>query len=152
MKACQDMLSLIRHFTNRWRRQYFLILREAHSSTSRSSTVKSVKVGDVVILRDEMTKCAFWRLGIVTELLTGRDDLARATIVKTVNSERTQLLRRSIKHLIPVELNINVETSDDSSVPVTNNDHQDLSSSSGLTQRRAAAISGEKRRQLNCNN
>ena len=88
-----------------------------------------MKVGDVVILHDEMTKRAFWKLGIVTELRV-RDDLARAAIVKTVDSEKTQLLCRSIKHLIPVELNIDVKTSDDSSVPVTNDDHQDLSASS----------------------
>ena len=84
-----------------------------------------MKVGDVVILCDELTKRAFWKFSIVTELLTGRDDLARAAIVKTVNSKRTQLLHRNIKHLI---LNtINVETSDDSSVLVTNDEHQDLS-------------------------
>ena len=74
----------------------------------------------------------------MTELLTGRNDLARAAIVKTVNSGRTQLLRRSIQYFIPVELNINIETSDDtddSSVPANNNEYQDLSSSSRHTQR-----------------
>ena len=73
---------LLRHFTNQWRRQYLLSLREAHPSTSRSYTVKSVEVGDVMILNDELTKHASWRLGIVTELLTGMDNVTKAAIVK----------------------------------------------------------------------
>ena len=126
-----------------------LSLREAHSSTTRSSKVKPVKVGDVVILRDELTKRAFWKLGIVKELLTGKDDIARAAIVRTVSSEKSQLLRRSVKHLIPLELNTNLETSDDTSVTSSDNEHQDFPSNSQLAQRRTAAISGEKRRRLN---
>lgn len=141
--------TLLRNFTNQWRRQYLLSLREAHSSTTRSSKVKPVKVGDVVILRDELTKRAFWKLGIVKELLTGKDDIARAAIVRTVNSERSQLLRRSVKHLIPLELNSNLEASDDTFVTSSDNGHQDFPSNSRLAQRRAVAISGEKRRRLN---
>ena len=76
-----------------------------------------MKVGDVVILRDELTKRVFWRLGVVTELLTGRDGLTRAAIVKTVNSERTQLLRRSVKHLIPVELKSSEASEEGSGTP-----------------------------------
>ena len=113
--------TLLRHFTNQWRRQYLLGLRESHSST-RTSKVKPVKVGDVVILRDELTKRVFWRLGIVTELLTGKDGLTRAAIVRTVNSERTQLLRRSVKHLIPVELKSS-ETSEEGSDAPTETTH-----------------------------
>ena len=76
-----------------------------------------MKVGDVVILRDKLTKRVFWRLGIATELLTGKDGLTRAAIVKTVNSERTQLLRRSVKHLIPVELKSSEASEEGSGTP-----------------------------------
>ena len=144
--------TLLRHFTNQWRRQYLLSLREAHSTASRSSAVKSVEVGDVVILRDELTKRAFWRLGIVTELLTGVDDTTRAAIVKTVNSDRTQFLRRSIKHLIPVELNTNLDAVNDSSVSTTDEEQHGSTSSSTQSRRRAAASRGEKQRRLNTSN
>ncbi|XP_065902557.1 uncharacterized protein [Dysidea avara] len=144
--------TLLRHFTNQWRRQYLLSLREAHSTASRSSAVKSVEVGDVVILRDELTKRALWRLGIVTELLTGVDDTTRAAIVKTVNSDRTQFLRRSIKHLIPVELNTNLDAVNDSSVSTTDEEQHGSTSSSTQSRRRAAAIRGEKQRRLNTSN
>jgi len=93
-----------------------------------------------VILREELTKRAFWRLGVVTELITGNDNITRAVIVKTVNSDRT----RSIKHIIPVELNTIIETDEDSSVKKSNMIF--------LNRRRAAAIREEKHRRLNTNN
>ena len=83
-----------------------------------------MKVEDVVILRNGLTKRVFWRLGIVTEFLMGKDGVTRAAIVKTVNSERTQLLRRSIKHLIPVELK-GTEAFEEGSATPTETAHQD---------------------------
>jgi len=88
--------------SKQWRRQYLLSLREVHSGHHRNSSERPVKLGDVVVLYDELTKRAFWELGIVTELLTGRDGLTRAAIVKTVNCDKTSYLCRSIKHLIPI--------------------------------------------------
>ena len=97
--------------------------------------VKPVEVGDVVIVCVELTKQAFWRLGIVTELLTGMENVTRATIAKTVNSERTQILHHSIKHLVPVELKTNIEPSEDSSATTTEIAHQDSPSSSNHSRR-----------------
>jgi len=76
-------------------------------------TIISGTVSEGVILRDELTKRAFWRLGIVTELITGNDNITRAVIVKIVNSDRTQFLRQSIKYIIPVDI------TEDSSVKAT---------------------------------
>ena len=107
-----------------------------------------------MIVYDEFSKRVLWRLGIVTELLTGSDGITRAAIVKTVNSERTRFLRRSIKHLIPIELSINIvevnsgEHSQETVPSETNN--QSSSSNSVTTNRRAAAVMGERRRRHNC--
>ena len=38
----------------------------------------------------------FWRLGIVTKLLTESDGIPRAAIVNTVNSEHTRFLHHGI--------------------------------------------------------
>ena len=66
---------------------------------------KTVDGGDVVILYDKFSKRAFWRMGIVKELLPGKDGLIRAVIiVKVINSEKPKLLRRSVQHLIPLEV------------------------------------------------
>ena len=62
-----------------------------------------------MIVYDEFWKFVFWRLGIVTKLLTGSDGITRTAIVKTINSEHTRFLRHSIKHLIPIELSVNNE-------------------------------------------
>ena len=48
-------------------------------------------------------KRVFWKLGIVKELLKGRDSKVRAALIKVPNS--TKFLR-SVTHLIPVELKI----------------------------------------------
>ena len=37
----------------------------------------------------------------------GRDDVSTAAVVKTVNSDKPHMLHCSIKHLIPIELNVN---------------------------------------------
>ena len=58
-----------------------------------------------MLLRDDCAKRIFWRLPIVKELLVGRDSQVRAAAVKVGNSSR--LLKRSITHLIPLELSVN---------------------------------------------
>jgi len=44
-------------------------------------------VDNGVVLHDEFTKCVFWRLGIVTELLIGQDGVTRAIVVKIMNCD-----------------------------------------------------------------
>ena len=61
-----------------------------------------ISVGDVIIMKDDLTRRVFWKLGIVKELITGRDSQVRVALVKVTWSSK--LLRRSITHLIPVEL------------------------------------------------
>ena len=141
--------NLLSHFTKQWQKQYLLSLHEVYSSGHKTSSEKLVRTGDVVIVYDEFSRCVFWRLGIVTELLTGSDGITRAAIVKTVNSDHTRLLRRSIKHLIPIELSVNildVNSEEDSHelvpVPVSN---QGSSCDPTTTNRRAAAVIAERR-------
>ena len=141
--------NLLSHFTKQWRKQYFLSLREVPSSGHKTSSEKLVRIGDVVIVYDEFSRRVFWRLGMVTKLLTGSDGITGAAIVKTVNSDHTRLLCRSIKHLIPIELTVNIQdvnSEEDSHelvrVPVRN---QGSSCDPTMTNRRAAAVIGERR-------
>ena len=53
-------------------------------------------------MKDDLTKRVFWKLGIVKELLKGRNSKVRAAVIKVPNSNK--LLRRSVTHLIPVKL------------------------------------------------
>ena len=98
---------------------------------------------------DEFSKHVFWRLGIATKLLTGSDGITRAAILKTVNSEHTRFLHHSIKHVILIELSVNIEEMNSGehsqeTVPLETND-QGSSSISVITNRRAAAVMGESR-------
>ena len=81
-------------------------LRESHRVNSRrTGTSIDVTVGDVVVLKDDSTKRAFWKLGLVEELIAGRDGKIRAALVRVGSGDTpTRLLKRSILHLYPVEV------------------------------------------------
>jgi len=98
--------ALINQFTQRWRKEYLLSLREKHSIKGGKQTGNQhVKVGDVVILKNDSTKRVFWKMGIVESLLIGQDGCTRAAIVKVANAEKSpKRLKRSIKHLFPLEV------------------------------------------------
>ena len=83
---------LLSNFTKQWWRQYLLSLHEAHSIYRSMGSERLLNIGDVVLLYDEFTKHVFWRLRIVTELLTGQDGLTRAAVVKTVNCDKISYL------------------------------------------------------------
>ena len=70
---------------------------------SKDKNTPQIREGDVIILK-KPTKCAFWKLAIIESLIVGPDGVARAAIVKVTNSEgRPKCLRRSVKHLFPLE-------------------------------------------------
>lgn len=48
-----------------------------------------------------------WKLAIVKELLPERDDRIRAVVLQVAGSRN--LLKRSIRHLIPIEVKSNVD-------------------------------------------
>lgn len=54
-----------------------LLLFEYHSTRHQEGRRPRIRVGDVVLLHDESTKQAFWKLTIVDELIQGSDGKAR---------------------------------------------------------------------------
>ena len=78
-------------------------MRESHTAhASRNGPTLCISVGDVVLLRNDSTKRAIWKLALVQELLPVRDNKVRAAIVRVPGTQT--LLTRSISHLIPVEI------------------------------------------------
>ena len=74
-------------------------------SVNGNRTCTSVTVGDIVILKNDSTSTAFWKLGKVEQLIPGKDGKVRAAIVKVSSSNgKTQLLKRVIQHLVPIEV------------------------------------------------
>ena len=96
---------LLNQFANQWRKDYLLNLRENHQLKVRKGGQSVIKRGDVVVLKSDNSKRLFWRLAVVDELLKGADGHVRAAIVRvSVPQGGTKLLRRSIKHLFPIEV------------------------------------------------
>ena len=83
-------------------------LRETHATNSRRKGENpEIAVGDVVLLQNDSTKRALWKLAIVKELLAGSDGQVRAAVVRVADTGN--LLKRSVKHLIPIEVKDNVD-------------------------------------------
>ena len=80
-------------------------LRENSTARSVGGIRTAITVGDIVILKNDSTFRAFWKLGKVEQLIPGKDGKVRAAIVKVSSSNgNNQLLKRVIQHLIPLEV------------------------------------------------
>ena len=138
---------LLEQFAKQWRHEYLLSLRERPTTKSANGNPAPVRVGDIVILKNDSTSRAFWKLAKVEELLPGNDGKIIAAIVKVPHINRkSQLLKRVIQYLIPIE--VQAESTDnqvpgDSSVPLQGS--QPLVNSNPPTGRpgRNAAVRGE---------
>jgi hypothetical protein len=95
---------LLENYARQWRTEYLQSLRE--NSNAKMNQQPEIAVGDIVIVQNDKTKRNFWKLAKVEELLPGEDGVVRAAVIKTCsdNTNRSQLLRRSVKHLIPLEI------------------------------------------------
>ncbi len=84
---------------NRWTREYIRSLREQHRRAGGEQTAHP-NVGDVVIIKGERKNRNTWKLGIVTELIKGRDGITRAAKLRVGSGN----LERALQHLCPLEL------------------------------------------------
>jgi len=94
---------LLEHFSQRWRKEYLLNLLESF----RSKQVEGkplIKAGDVVILKNDQTKRAFWKLSRIIECFTGKDGNIRGAKVEVASSRGKKVLNRPIQHLVPLEV------------------------------------------------
>ena len=142
---------LLKQFTNRWKKEYLLSLREHHSMKHQGSQGPCIKVGDVVLLYDEGTKRAFRKLAFVNELIQGSNDKVRAAVIRVGNDKGSaKLLKRSIQHLIPIEVTRD-DTAEETEVTSTDNlvetphrsDSSEMTPEITTRSRRRADICGE---------
>lgn len=103
-KRAKHHRRILEQFTNQWRRDYLLSLRENSQIRGKRPNTATVTVGDIVVIMNDKTKQQFWKLARVEELLPGQDRVVRAARVKVVCCEgKPAVLQRSIQHLIPLE-------------------------------------------------
>ena len=138
---------LLQQFAKQWRREYLLSLRERPTTKSANGNPATVRVGDIVILKNDSTSRAFWKLAKVEELVPGNVGKIRAAIVKVPRiNGKSQLLKRVVQHLIPIE--VQAESTDnqlpgDSSVPLQGSQPVVNSNPPTGRPRQNAAVRGE---------
>ena len=61
-------------------------------------------MNDIFIVKNEQVKRAVWKMGRVVGLLTGNDASIRAARIEVSSNNGKQVLQRSLKHLVPLEV------------------------------------------------
>ena len=93
--------NVVEHFWSVWYREYLSGLGEQScKSLGRGAAV--IKVGNVVVIGEDVVPRHRWRLGIVFELIKSNDRLVRNAKVKV--GKTTNVIRRPVNCLYPTEV------------------------------------------------
>ena len=84
---------------SRWSNEYIRSLRERHNLT-HDGKLNHINIGDVMLIKGEERNRAKWKIGIVTKLIRGRDEIVRGAILRAGKDH----LERAVQHLYPMEL------------------------------------------------
>ncbi|GIY58540.1 hypothetical protein CDAR_607731 [Caerostris darwini] len=90
---------LLKQLWTKWKDQYLLQLRTAHNFTNPSSE-RNLKSGDIVLVEGPKKSKLLWDMGVVEQVIVGRDGHVRACIVRTPKGQ----LRRAVQLLYPFEI------------------------------------------------
>ena len=93
LRRCKDAM------WKRWTSEYLRGLRERHNLKHKGSS-GVVKKGEVVIIKGDEKDRNHWKLGIVEELMPGKDGVVRAVRLRAGRNR----LERTVQHLYPLEL------------------------------------------------
>ena len=98
-KRAKHLLKCKQAMWRRWSQEYLRSLRERHrAQTGPQRDLPSV--GDVVIVKSEDKNRGKWPLGIVEELIVGKDGVVRGARLRAGKSH----VERAVQHLYPLEL------------------------------------------------
>ncbi|KAK3727756.1 hypothetical protein QZH41_005209 [Actinostola sp. cb2023] len=104
-KRARYLGRLIKHFWNRWVKEYLHNLREFHQRRSKRASKRTVLLDDVVLIHDENLPRSRWRLGVVNELIQSGDGEVRGVQLKTTTKRGIlTTLRRPVQLLYPLEI------------------------------------------------
>ena len=110
-KCMRFLERVLQDFWKWWRQEYLLQLRHAHASDLQKRTTGSRRVvctGDVVVVQDENAERGFWKLGVVEELVSGKDDEIRGAVVRVYTGGRKcKRMHRPVQRLYPIEVGHN---------------------------------------------
>ena len=98
VKRCKNAL------WERWSKEYLRGLRERHNLKHKTRD-QDLKQGDVVIIKGDDRNRNKWKLGVVDQMIKGKDDVVRAVRLRAGKS----FLKRPIQHLFPLELSCDLK-------------------------------------------
>ena len=78
-------------------------LREYHKGKYEGQ-LRTVSVGDVVIVYEENVKWGFWKIGKVEEVIRGRDGVVRGAKVRVITKGKPVVINRPVQKLYPLEV------------------------------------------------
>ena len=81
----------------RWTREFLRSLRERHTLKHSG---EEHHVGEVLLINSVDKNCGKWKIGVVTDLIKGRDGIVRAAKLRVGAS----CIERAVQHLFPLEL------------------------------------------------
>ncbi|GBO40248.1 hypothetical protein AVEN_164417-1, partial [Araneus ventricosus] len=90
---------LLRHIWGKWKNNYLMQLRNAHNFVN-SFPVRDLKKGEVVLLEGTTKSKFLWPLGVIEDVIVGRDGHIRSCIVRTSKGQ----LKRPIHLIYPLEI------------------------------------------------
>jgi len=100
----------VEDFWKRWTKEYLLELRSYHQVRQPCGGKARFRVGDVVLLQDEVRPRHMWKRGRIEDLRPGRDGKTRTDILRTNNGGR---LARPVQLVIPLEFDQGGEDEED---------------------------------------
>ena len=102
LKKCKDAL------WQRWKREYMRALRERHNLTHNGKGT-DLRKGDVMLIKGDEKNRGLWKIGIVEQLIPGRDGVVRGVRLRAGKS----FMERPIQFLYPLELHCDRESKQD---------------------------------------
>lgn len=97
-KLWQARQEMLEHFWKRWEAEYLTTLQERKKWRREK---ENVKVGQLVLLKDENLPPASWKMARIKELLPGKDGLVRNVVIETSKT----ILKRPVQKIciLPVD-------------------------------------------------
>ena len=150
----QHLSNVLNHFWKRWRNEYLIELRNAHRYPNQNDTIRTVSVGDVVVVHEEDQPRGKWRVGKILDLIVGSDGCTRGALVQVRSKGgKCTKLRRPVQRLYPLEIQCEVPVQQTAEVsssqnpdPVSTELRTEQTVSTRSCPRRAAAVEADRRR------
>ena len=103
----QHLSKVLNHFRKRWRNGYLIELRNAHRYLNQNDTIRTVSVGDVVVVHEEAQPEGKWRVGKILDLIVGSDGCTRGALVQVRSKGgKCTKLKRPVQQLYPLEIQL----------------------------------------------